>query len=132
MVGIIRGFSGKMYDFLSSEEASRILGELGLLRQKVDSLLVSWVKDKQAYLPAGSMLDHGAKLDELVSSIWIDPSGKDIAFLANYWLENLKAVADNYHTQGLAWDFFDPNVTGMAAHLNLSTQWSTTPMAQRA
>lgn len=110
MVAVIRGFNDKLYDFLASEAGTQLLAEVAALRHEVDQLLVSWLKTEHAYLAPGSMLDHGVKLDELVSKIWLDPMGKDVAFLANHWLAGLKALAAQYHAQGPSWDFFDPIV----------------------
>ena len=110
MVGIIRGFGAQMYDFLGSEEASRILNEHAALRKDLNQLMLSWLDGDQPYQPVGSMFDHGTKMDEVISTMWVDPAGKDIAFLANHWLEGLKTFAEKYHTQGIEWDFFDPNV----------------------
>lgn len=110
MVGVIRGFNARTYDFLGSEEGSRVLNEVAALREDLNQLMLSWLTDEKRYQVPGSMLDHGTKLDELVRNIWIDPAGKDISFLANHWLEGVKVVAEKYRTLGLGWNFFDPNV----------------------
>jgi flavin-dependent dehydrogenase len=110
MVGVVRGFGPAMYDFLASDEGTRVVNELAAIRDEMNALMLSWLTHEKRYQPAGSMFDHGVKLDELISQIWIDPTGKDLAVLANHWLEGVKAVADKYRTRGLEWDFFDPSV----------------------
>ena len=107
MALVIRNFNAQLYNYLGSDEAHRILGELAVLRQELDQRMISWAQGEGCQLPPGSILDHSEKLYQLTRKLWSEASGKELSSLVNFLLENLKAIAGEYRTRGLEWALFD-------------------------
>lgn len=105
---VVRSFDAQLYDYLGSEEAHHILGELAALRQDIDQIMKSWAQGTYSQLPAGSFVDHTEKLYHLTASLWSETPGKEISALVNDLLAHLKMIASEYQTRGPAWSFFDP------------------------
>lgn len=107
MVLIVQNFDAKLYDYLGSEEAHRILDELAALQNELGQLMASWVQEDCSQLAPRSILDHTEKLYQLDGNIWNEASGKELSSLVNFLLDHLKAIASEYRTQGLEWAIFD-------------------------
>ena len=118
---LVNNFSAGIYDFLASEEAHLVLGELAEIRQELNQLIKTWARGENSQLPPGSHLDHTEKLYELIESIWKDSEGRDLHSLVNFLLENFRRVARSYRTQGLDWEFFDPSLMPAVSHLQEHT-----------
>ncbi len=107
MVLVIRNFNAELYDYLGSEAAHCLLAELAALQQEMGQLMQGWAQGDGSQLPPRSMLDHSEKLGQLTGHLWSEAFGKDLPTLINYLLTNVRAIAAEYRTQGLAWDLFD-------------------------
>ena len=107
MALVVRSFNAKLYDYLGSEEAHRVLSEIAALRQEVDACMKAWAQGAYSQLPTGSFLDHTEKLYQLNGNLWHEAGGKELSPLINFLLEHLKTIASEYRTQGPAWHFFD-------------------------
>jgi hypothetical protein len=93
MALVVRTFNAELYDYLGSEDAQCVLGELAALRQTLNQLMISWAQGEGSQLAPGSFLDHTEKLYQLTGKLWSESSGKDLPTLVKYLLEHLKAIA---------------------------------------